>query len=106
MKPPILFLFVIVIVSITGCNSLPLESKGTPTGTHEPEVLHASLYGFMWKQYDIVKPKGTEGFYRININNNYLFSLATVFSLGLYAPVEIEWWEQAKRPQAYTGEKW
>ena len=106
MKKNSLFVFVITMIALTGCNSLPLESKGSPSGTHKPETLHASFYGFMWQPYDIVKTKGSEGFYRINVNNNYLFSLLTVFSLGLYAPIEVEWWEQAEKPEAYTGEKW
>lgn len=95
------FLFSLIFI-LSGCATAKLEGKGIPSEKRECEVIHNSYYGFQWcgpktiSQDDPLK--------RVIIHDNMLYSLTSVFSLGLYVPQKIEWWTIGKVPPDYTGE--
>ncbi len=100
MKTPLFVLAFSIILMTVGCMSFNVENhpKGMDKTASSPkggiETIHGSFYGFYWKkrtQEDIIKAKGNIQLYRVTFHNNILYSLVSVFSLGLYVPETIEW---------------
>lgn len=87
------------LVVASGCMSFELEGDGlkTPQSKHGSEIVHGSLYGFMWASREIEKCSDNLGLYRVEYHTNLFYILASTCSLGFYVPQTVEWWCQAPK---------
>jgi len=83
--------------------------------TKKGDVYWGSYYDFWWKnspQEDLdtfIQEKKSDKIderplYQVQYGSNYLYSLTSVFSLGLAVPVEVRWYLIAKETKPYDGE--
>jgi len=70
-----------------GSNSRELNTPKTDKW-HGEATVHGSYYGFKWADFDA--PRGSV--FRTDFRTNMLYSMAAVFSFGLYVPQTVEWW--------------
>lgn len=85
-----------LLLAAVACSSFELEGGGdydlTPEAISRSETVHASFWGFLWSTPDVQKCEPGFQIYRVEYHDNFLFALASVATLGLYAPQSVEWW--------------
>lgn len=91
---------VVCAVSIlTGCASFPIEGDcpKTPDSRYGRETVHGSLYGFHWDDNirEVRKADGGLGLAKVEYRTNFFYILASACTLGLYVPVDIDYWVEA-----------
>ena len=59
------------------------------------ETIHSSLYGFSWGDRHVFK-KDTSGFSKVNVSTNGVYLLASLLSIGLYVPYDVQYWPLQK----------
>ena len=83
-------LALVLLVSLSsGCRTIYIEGGDNPGETLKEETVHNCLYGKPWSDYNPAKSE-TVGLYKISIEQNYFHALATVLSLGIYAPIKLQ----------------
>jgi hypothetical protein len=89
--PNMLHGFLMIAFSfLCGCMNFKVEGGGTPCPEEGKETVHGSFYGFRWSEHKIVESQ-EKGLYSVTYYSNGLYALASVASLGLYVPVDVEW---------------
>ena len=83
-----------LILTISGCATMTIEGSGektvqSKTGTH---TVYGSYYNFVWSEPPVTKCEDGRNLYRARYHTNAVYTLATVFSLGLYVPQTVQWW--------------
>lgn len=95
MKKWLFALLLLPCIAIaTACMELTLEGSGSPKPIYHVETIHTSYYGFTWSHFDSKKATDGIGLYRVVYHTNYLYSLIGVLTLGLYEPIQVQWWLQ------------
>lgn len=101
-----------IIGILTGCASFPIEGDcpKTPDSRYGRETVHGSFYGFHWDDNSrkIRKADGGLGLAKVEYRTNLLYILASVCTLGLYVPVDIDYWvegpaEIKRLPKKHEG---
>ena len=77
---------------ICACQHIRIKGDGTPDKHGQPETIHGSYYGFNWSDFDEIKTKDKIALYKVRCNDNFAYALVGVLSLGLYKPMDIEYW--------------
>lgn len=77
---------------LCACQHVSIRGDGTPDKHSQPETIHGSYYGFNWSDFYENKTKNKIALYEVRYNDNFVYALVGVLSLGLYKPVDIEYW--------------
>jgi len=81
---------------LTGCMNFAIEGDcpKTPDSHFGKETVHGSFYGFNWDDgsREVKKADKGLGLFKVEYRTNFLYSLISVFSLGAYAPVHVDYW--------------
>ncbi|MBR6389172.1 MAG: hypothetical protein IKS15_03535 [Opitutales bacterium] len=93
------------LVLVCACQHVNVKGDGTPD-IHKTETIHGSYYNFYWSEYKPVKTAGRVPLYRVRVGDNYLYALAGVLSLGLYRPLDIEYWTAKTEKDGEIEEDW
>ena len=80
-------------ILISGCVTFEVGANAsiTPQSVNDSQIVHSSMYGFRWQQYHVQKCDES-ALARVEINYNWLELMAAAATLGLYAPLTVEWW--------------
>ena len=69
----------------------PLTAKNTsPSTNSKTETLHNYFWGLSQPYLEAQNCEGN-GLHQVIVKTNYFYSFATVASLGIWAPIQIEW---------------
>lgn len=90
---------------ISGCQHITLKGDGVPN-KHYQETIHSSYYGFYWNDYKEIKASNNEGLYRIRICDNYAYSLIGILTLGIYKPLDVEYWTTKQIIEKSNEKEW
>lgn len=90
-------LIVACAVSIlSGCMHVAVEGDcpKTPDSIYGQESIHGSFYGFNWDDdtRQVRKTDGELGLARVEYRTNFFYALVSVVTLGMYAPVDVDFW--------------
>ncbi|MEG1480517.1 MAG: hypothetical protein RSD41_05895 [Kiritimatiellia bacterium] len=81
--------------------SVPVEAFGPDGGEHQVEYYQGTLWRtYPWNSDWKASKSSVGGLTKVHYRTTYLDALLTVLSLGLYSPVEVEWWAI---PDSTTG---
>ncbi len=81
-----------------GCANfhVDMEDSDPSEDPYRGKVMHAFVWGLIYSPQNLTTDCDTEtGINDIVVNNNYLFNLAGVLTLGLWMPIDIEYRCQA-----------
>ena len=81
------------LLFIQGCAQYQLDMKDSDpvTNVYEENMIHALGWGLLYSPMQITTVCNTEtGINDVVVKNNYLYSLASVLTFGLWMPIEIE----------------
>lgn len=85
-----------MISFLTGCMQFAIEGDcpKTPDSVFEKETVHGSFYGFNWddKTRNVRKSSDRLGIAKVEYHTNVFYSIVSLMSLGLYVPVDIDYW--------------
>ena len=96
-KLKIILLSLPLMAIINGCKSIQICGYQKDPVGRESIIYHGCLYdgilwrGYLWESAWISGKSQTNTLYSVRIEPNYLYSLATVAFLGIWAPVEVSW---------------
>ena len=81
---------------LTACTTFDIEGDGakTPDSPHGQATRHGSFWGFEWSDWRESVGPDDHALYRVRYHTNALYTVATVCTLGLYVPQDVEWWCQ------------
>lgn len=97
MNVPFKFLpFVLLLILCSGCLSYVIEGGGEKEAASGKETIVKNFYGINYGERKSVKCPGDLGLYKVQVSQNGLNVIASVFSLGFYVPQDVEWWCQKK----------
>ncbi|MCU0857196.1 MAG: hypothetical protein MUC65_02175 [Pontiellaceae bacterium] len=89
---------------LTGCMNLVIEGDCPKTQDSKfgSETIHGSYFGFNWDDdsREVRKADDGLGLAKVEYRSNFFYALVSVFSAGLYAPVDIDYWIES--PQTIT----
>ena len=99
MKLGIAVLVLSVSLFMSGCMNFPIEGDCNKSLKTEQETVHCSMYGFNWDDNTRIvrKTKDGLGLARVEYNMNGLDLFIAAVTLGLYVPVEVEYWPEAAK---------
>lgn len=83
------------LLVLTGCMQFAIEGDcpKTPDSYFGKETIHGSFYGFDWDSKRQVRKSGNGlGIFKVEYHTNVLYSLVSLLSLGLYVPVDVDYW--------------
>lgn len=88
--------------ALASCTTFDVEGDGvkTPDAPHGTATRHGSFWGIEWSDWTADTCGTGNGLYRVRFHTNALYALATVFSVGLYVPQDVEWWCSPLAPAA------
>jgi hypothetical protein len=81
------------LVCLPGCANYHLDMKDSDPAEkpYEAEMIHALGWGFFYKPQQITTDCNTEtGINDVVVKSNYLYHLASVLTLGIWMPIEIQ----------------
>jgi len=89
-------LLVAAVGCLAACSTFDVEGDGakTPDVAHGTATHHGSFWGFDWSDWTAERCDAGRGIYRVRYHTNAFYALATVCTLGLYVPQDVEWWCQ------------
>jgi hypothetical protein len=94
-----MFVAIFILCLLTGCMSVPIEGDcpKTPDSKFGKETVHGSFYGFNWddNSRNVCKAKDRLGLAKVEYRTNFFYALVSVASLGIYAPVNVDYWVEA-----------
>lgn len=95
-----MLLLAAVAGSLAACSTFDVEGDGskTPDVAHGTATHHGSFWGFEWSGWTADKSDDGSGLLRVRYHTNALYAIATVCTLGLYVPQDVEWWCTAAPP--------
>ena len=89
------------VIILSGCMSIPVEGDcpKTPDSKYGRETIHGSFYGFNWDDSDRQVRVATNGLglARVEYRSNFCYALLGVVSLGVYVPVDVDYWVEAPK---------
>jgi hypothetical protein len=93
-------LVAVCLVSIlTACTHFAIEGDcpKTPDSIYGQETVHGSMYGFNWddNSRQVRKAGNRLGLARVEYRTNALYTLLSIVTLGLYVPVDVDYWVEA-----------
>jgi hypothetical protein len=85
--------------TFAGCMNLPIEGDCNKSLKTEQETVHCSMYGFNWDDNTRIVRKTKDGIAlaKVEYNMNGLDLFLGAITLGLYVPVELEYWPEAAK---------
>jgi hypothetical protein len=85
---------------LSGCMHFAVEGDcpKTSDSKYGQETVHGSFYGFNWDDdtRHVRKADNRLGLARVEYRTNVFYVLVSVITLGLYAPVDLDYWVCAK----------
>jgi|GEM_PF-4825305 len=85
-------LLCLMLLSGSGCMSVLVSGRGINPDSPLSATYHGSLWSDSLCSTNWVASKSTrESLTSVRVRTNFLYALVTVASLGLYAPVDVEW---------------
>lgn len=99
---PVAVLFVAGLVVLAGCAKYPLKMKDSDPEfkPYTSKTMHAFAWGTLYNPMQITAGCNTEtGINDVVVKRTYLHDLASVFTFGIWMPIEV-----AYRCQASPGE--
>ena len=99
MNSRIRLLAICIPFMMYGCMNFPIEGDCNKSLKTETETVHCSMYGFNWDDNirKVRKANNGLGLAKVEYNMNGLDLLVGALTLGLYVPVEIEYWTEAEK---------
>ena len=86
---------VLLLIWCTGClSSYVVEGGGEKAAQSGKETVVGNLYGINYGERKSVKCPGDLGLYKVEVNHNGLYVIASFLSLGFYVPQDVQWWCQ------------
>lgn len=94
---------VITVVLLQGCSTYQVRvADGKPkVKEYKTEVMHAYFWAHYMTPESVSAETCTRGMYDVIVKPNYLYDLASVFTLGLWMPREVGF--QCKAPPVQSG---
>jgi|GEM_PF-767887 len=95
-----------LVLALSGCMSFSVDSgtggeqHAAATGSHGSGTVHGSYYGFKWSSWDPAKG-GTLS--RVEYHSNAFYDMAALFTIGLYVPQSVEWWQQGRTVSSHNA---
>ena len=90
---------IFVLSLLTGCMTVATEGDcpQTPDSKSTKETVCGSFYGFNWDDdcRNVRKADNGLGLYRVEYRTNFFYALVSVATLGIYAPVDVDYWVEA-----------
>ena len=87
------------VIAMSGCMQFAIEGDcpKTPDSIFGKETIHGSFYGFNWDddRRKVKKINNGLGIYKVEYHTNIIYSFVSLISLGLYVPVDIDYWTEA-----------
>lgn len=91
-----LILSVIFVMVLSGCMQFAIEGDcpKTPDSKFGKETIHGTFYGFNWDDGSRKVKKSDKGLgiYKVEYYTNPLYAFISIISLGLYVPVDVDYW--------------
>jgi hypothetical protein len=85
-------LLCIMLLLSSGCMSVLVQGRGSNPDSPVPATYHGSLWSStLWEEDWIASKSRKESLTSVRIRTNYLYALVTVITLGIYAPIDMEW---------------
>lgn len=85
-------LFCIMLLLSSGCMSVLVSGRGINPDSPVSATYHGSLWSDSLCSTNWVSSKSSrESLNSVRVRTNFLYALVTVASLGIYAPVDVEW---------------
>lgn len=81
------------LVCLPGCANYHLDMKDSDPAEkpYKGEMIHALGWGLLYKPQQITTDCNTEtGINDVVVKSNYLYNLASVLTLGIWMPIEIQ----------------
>ena len=81
---------------LSGCMHFAVEGDcpKTPDSKYGQETVHGSFYGFNWDDTTRIVRKADNklGLTKVEYRTNFFYALVSVVTLGVYAPVDLDYW--------------
>jgi hypothetical protein len=81
---------------LSGCMHFAVEGDcpKTPDSKYGQETVHGSFYGFNWDDNtrNVRKADNELGLAKVEYRTNFFYALVSVVTLGVYAPVDVDFW--------------
>jgi hypothetical protein len=94
LHPGRLFLLLLLFLTLPGCYQYRvLNTSVDPSTEYQQKVLWSSFWGLANKPRDFVVPNcdSTSAIDEIQFRTNFGYSMLTVVTLGILAPVQVRW---------------
>lgn len=79
-------------LSSSGCMSVLISGRGVNPDSPVSSTYHGSLWSnSLWEDNWVSSKSSRESLTSVRVRTNFLYALVTVASLGIYAPVDVEW---------------
>ena len=88
------------LVFVQGCAKYRLDMKDSDPAEnpYKSRMMHAFAWGLLYKPQQVTTGCDTEtGINDVIVKSNYLYDLASVLTLGIWMPIEVEYRCQAGR---------
>jgi hypothetical protein len=97
------------VISMSACMNFPIEGDcpKTPDSHYGKETIHGSFYGFNWDDNtrEVRKANNGLGLAKVEYRTNFFYALISVFSLGAYVPVDVDYWVEAPKEKSLLPKK-
>ncbi len=92
-RPLLLIYILLAAVLLSGCYGYRVDVLNPdPVTEPESQIAHSLFWGLIQDpQYVVAKNCHSNAINDVYISSNYAYAFVTVLSLGLWAPVEVEW---------------
>ena len=97
--------FTFCLIYLSGCAQYHLDMKDSDPAEkpYTGQMIHALGWGLLYNPQQITTDCNTEtGINDVIVKSNYLYNLASVLTLGIWMPIEIEHRCQAAAPVGTT----
>ncbi len=95
MKKIFPILFVIAVITDTGCATVRVRTNAAQGSTEEstakPVTLHRWFWGFVANSEYLVSSCPAKSLQEVHVKTKFWEGLVTVATLGIYAPVDVSW---------------